>query len=137
MYTSHFYYCSLFSWPTFYPLHPEALQAAVWAPSGNALAVVKQNNIFYMRSINHKMEEVTNTGVVGEIYHGVADWLYRGMVTNYNTRSFYFFSEKILKKTECLWFSPDGAYLVFLTLNDTQVRCSLVTYPNLVVPVGA
>ena len=35
--------------------------------------------------------------------------------------NFRLFSEKILKKTECLRFSPDGAYLVFLTLNDTQV----------------
>ena len=68
----------LCSWPSFYPLLPEPLQAAVWSSTGSALALVKQNNIFYMRSINHKMEEVTSSGTVGGIYHGVTDWLYRG-----------------------------------------------------------
>ena len=68
----------MFSWPSFYPLQSEPLQAAVWSTVGSALAVVKQNNIFYLRSMNHQLEEVTSSGVAGEIYHGVADWLYRG-----------------------------------------------------------
>ena len=72
------YNVQLCSWPTFYHLLAEPLQAAVWSSAGSALALVRQNNIFYMRSINHKMEEVTSSGTVGEIYHGVTDWLYRG-----------------------------------------------------------
>ena len=43
------------------------------------MALVRDNNIFYRESMEHKLEKMTTTGEVGSVYHGVTDWLYRGM----------------------------------------------------------
>ena len=40
--------------------------------------MVKDNNIYYRESMEHKMEKVTTSGEVGTVYHGVPNWLYRG-----------------------------------------------------------
>ena len=43
------------------------------------MALVRDNNIFYRQSMDHKLEKMTTTGEVGSVYHGVTDWLYRGI----------------------------------------------------------
>ncbi|XP_023289115.1 venom dipeptidyl peptidase 4 [Orussus abietinus] len=53
------------------------LQLAVWAPKGNALVYVKQNNIFYRPEAEVPLDyQITTTGVFGTIYNGVPDWVY-------------------------------------------------------------
>lgn len=57
----------------------DRLQSVTWAPKGNALAFVKDNDIYYRpfanASQNHR---ITNTGVFGVVYNGVPDWVYEG-----------------------------------------------------------
>ena len=68
----------LYSWPHWVPAQLSSVQAAVWSPVGSAMAMVKDNNIFYRESMEHKMEKVTTSGEVGTVYNGVPDWLYKG-----------------------------------------------------------
>ncbi|KAL2712952.1 venom dipeptidyl peptidase 4 isoform X2 [Vespula squamosa] len=53
------------------------LQLATWAPTGNALIYVHQNNIFYRLEAEVPTDyQITDTGVFGTIYNGVPDWVY-------------------------------------------------------------
>lgn len=55
------------------------LQLASWAPRGNALVYVYQNNIYYRPEAEMAVDyQITDTGVVGTIYNGVPDWVYEG-----------------------------------------------------------
>ena len=73
-------YC-LYSWPHWVPAQLGSVQAAVWSPVGSAMAVVRDNNIYYRESMDHKLEKITTTGEVGNVYHGVPDWIYRGRLS--------------------------------------------------------
>ena len=51
----------------------------MWTPTGNGLAFVFQNNIFVRNAAkNPATQQITNSGVPGKIYNGVADWVYEG-----------------------------------------------------------
>lgn len=57
------------------------LQLADWAPQGNALAYVKDNNIYYVSSFDNsqvKSIQLSNTGVLDVVYNGISDWVYEG-----------------------------------------------------------
>ena len=53
---------------------------ARWSPSGHALAVVRDNDLYYLPDIAAQAERLTNSGRQGLIFNGIADWLYEGMV---------------------------------------------------------
>ncbi|KOX67433.1 Inactive dipeptidyl peptidase 10 [Melipona quadrifasciata] len=54
-----------------------SLQLATWAPRGNALVYVYQNNIYYRPEAEVAVDyQITDTGVFGTIYNGVPDWVY-------------------------------------------------------------
>lgn len=56
-----------------------SLQLATWAPRGNALVYVHQNNIYYRPEAEVAVDyQITDTGVFGTIYNGVPDWVYEG-----------------------------------------------------------
>lgn len=56
-----------------------SVQAAVWSSVGSAMATVRDNNIYYRETMDHKLEQITTTGEVGSLYNGVPDWLYGGI----------------------------------------------------------
>ena len=56
----------------------DRLQMALWSPVGHALAVVKENDLYYLEDITAQPERLTNSGVQGLIFNGIADWLYEG-----------------------------------------------------------
>ena len=56
----------------------DRLQMALWSPVGHALAVVKDNDLYYLEDITAQPERLTRTGVQGLIFNGIADWLYEG-----------------------------------------------------------
>jgi hypothetical protein len=63
--------------------HP-LLQHVVWAPKGNALALVYRNDIYYKTSaLTSRVYRVTNTGQPGVVFNGVPDWLYEGKIRKY------------------------------------------------------
>ena len=56
-----------------------SVHAAVWSPVGSAMAMVRDNNIYYRETMDHMIEKITTTGEVGSLYNGVPDWLYGGI----------------------------------------------------------
>ena len=95
---------------------------------GSGIAVVKEANIYFLRSPGMKLERITSTGVVGSVYHGVPDWIYKGnnnYIIDYFT-SHEYIAERILRTEKCLWFSPNGEYLAFLTVNSSQVDMTMI-----------
>ncbi|XP_054009789.1 venom dipeptidyl peptidase 4-like isoform X2 [Hylaeus anthracinus] len=90
-----------------------SLQLATWAPHGNALVYVYQNNIYYRPEAEKAVDyQITDTGVFGTIYNGVPDWVYE---------------EEVFGSNKALWFSPSGTKLAFGFFNDTQTP--IITIP--------
>ncbi|EAL89855.1 prolyl dipeptidyl peptidase DppIV [Aspergillus fumigatus Af293] len=95
------------------PLAPDQsgdIQYAQWTPTGDAIAFVRDNNVFVWT--NASTSQITNDGGP-DLFNGVPDWIYE---------------EEILGDRFALWFSPDGAYLAFLRFNETGVPTFTVPY---------
>lgn len=56
------------------------LSVAKWAPTGNSVVYVLDNNIYYVSEPTNVLNAVaiTDDGVPGVIYNGVPDWVYEG-----------------------------------------------------------
>lgn len=55
------------------------LQYASFGPRGHMIVMVYNFNIYYTNGIKSiQTYRITNTGVPGVIYNGIADWLYEG-----------------------------------------------------------
>ncbi|XP_059473020.1 venom dipeptidyl peptidase 4 isoform X2 [Neocloeon triangulifer] len=89
------------------------LQLVKWSTVGNALALVRTNNIYYMKTAaNTEMIQLTSTGLPNIVYNGVPDWVYE---------------EEVLGSNDAMWFSPDGNKLAYMTFDDTNVK--VMTFP--------
>ena len=56
----------------------EQLQAVQWA--GDGVVFVRNNDIYYKPDLAvSTVRRVTDTGIVGVVYNGATDWLYRGV----------------------------------------------------------
>ncbi|TRY64286.1 hypothetical protein TCAL_02614 [Tigriopus californicus] len=80
---------------------------ATWSPTGNALAYVFRNNIYYRESPESNDVAITSTGIPGVVFNGIADWVYE---------------EEVISDTKALWFSPDNRHLAWIEFNDTEVE---------------
>lgn len=90
-----------------------SLQLATWAPRGNALVYVHQNNIYYRPEAEVAVDyQITDTGVFGTIYNGVPDWVYE---------------EEVFGSNKALWFSPSGTKLAFGYFDDSETP--IITIP--------
>lgn len=56
-----------------------SLQVVVWG-NDHALAYVQDNNVYYVPDVSSPdiVTPLTTDGVIGNIYHGVTDWIYEG-----------------------------------------------------------
>uniref|UniRef100_V5G0L2 Seprase n=1 Tax=Anoplophora glabripennis TaxID=217634 RepID=V5G0L2_ANOGL len=90
----------------------QSVQLVAWAPVGNALIYVYENNIYYKSSATSE-DSVTITSTSNFVTNGIPDWVYE---------------EEVFSSNKALWFSPDGTKLAFGRFNDTQV-------PVMVIPV--
>jgi dipeptidyl-peptidase 4 len=86
------------------------IQYAEFAPEGGAIAFVRGNNLFIHN--NSEVMQITEDGGA-DMFHGVPDWVYE---------------EEIFGDRYVLWFSPDGQYLAFLSMNETGVGTFTVPY---------
>lgn len=82
------------------------MSTCVWATNSDKLAFVRSNDV-YVRNAAGVETRLTTDGVSGEIYNGVADWVYE---------------EEILASSAALWFSPDGNKLAIVKFVDTSVE---------------
>ncbi|XP_071488052.1 A-type potassium channel modulatory protein DPP6-like, partial [Diadema antillarum] len=85
---------------------PVHLQYATWAPTNTALVFVYQNNLYYQTAVGNDPVAITDTGVEGQIFNGVPDWVYE---------------EEILDSNNAIYWYEDGTLLLFASFNDTDV----------------
>lgn len=82
------------------------ISLAVWSPTSEQVAYVKDNNIFIYSTITGQSIQVTVDGNE-YLFNGRADWVYE---------------EEILEEDVALWWSPKGDYLAYLKINDERVH---------------
>ncbi|KAF9558339.1 dipeptidyl aminopeptidase [Agrocybe pediades] len=89
------------------PSNPAKTAYATWAPTGNAIAYVTDNDLYILPSAqaNTSPIRVTNTGNAS-LFHGVPDWVYE---------------EEVFSSNYALWWSPDSTKVAFLSLDETAV----------------
>lgn len=71
------------------------------------MAFVYNNDVYYKESARSETIRITTTGLNRVVFNGHTDWLYE---------------EEILNSNKALWFSPNGASLAYLEINDTLVE---------------
>lgn len=88
------------------PGQPDAVvQLAKWSPASNAVAFVRENNLYVRLVGSQELRQVTNDG--GDNYfYGRPDWVYE---------------EEVLAGDTATWWSQDGKHLAFFRTNDTAV----------------
>ncbi|KAM3866400.1 A-type potassium channel modulatory protein DPP6-like [Diretmus argenteus] len=116
-YVASYMVCSLVT-PETWSLNPPevrnvALKFAGWGPRGQQLIFIFENNIYYRATVESRTIRLVSTGKEGVIFNGLADWLYE---------------EEILQTHIAHWWSPDGLWLAYTTINDTLV-------PKMEVPI--
>ncbi|CAG9767540.1 unnamed protein product [Ceutorhynchus assimilis] len=84
-----------------------------WAPIGNALVYVYENNIYYKENAAESTQAVaiTSTSKNEFVFNGMPDWVYE---------------EEVFSSNKALWFSGDGKKLAFIRFNDAEVNVMVV-----------
>lgn len=94
--------------PPFQIANGDEIQIAFFTPSGNGLAYIHDNNIYYLNFNEFGLPIfITNDGVPGVVYNGIPDWVYE---------------EEVLGTDAATWFSPDGRKMAFVRFDDEKVR---------------
>ncbi|XP_075449273.1 inactive dipeptidyl peptidase 10-like [Ascaphus truei] len=93
------------------------LQYAAWGPHGSQLIFIFQNDIYYQQVAGGPVLRLTSSGDSEALLNGITDWTYEA---------------EVLHSYAAHWWSPDGARLAYLSINNTHV-------PNMELPyfVGA
>ncbi|XP_050087507.1 venom dipeptidyl peptidase 4 [Anopheles aquasalis] len=93
---------------TFHVANQEEVSICIVAPTGQSLAYVKDNNVYYRAALLENTEVLLTTdGVPGIIYNGIPDWVYE---------------EEVFGTDATLWFSPDGQRLAMASFDDREVK---------------
>ncbi|CRK90577.1 CLUMA_CG004279, isoform A [Clunio marinus] len=94
--------------PEFKIANGDEIQTAFFSPTGNGIAYIQDNNVYYLTTDALEVTQtITNDGVPGIIYNGVPDWVYE---------------EEVLGGDAASWFSPNGERLAFIQFDDREVK---------------
>lgn len=88
------------------------IQYAEIAPTGDAVAFVRGNNLFIRDHATGEITQITEDGGP-DMFHGVPDWVYE---------------EEIFGSRSTFWFSPDAKFIAFLSFNETGVETFTIPY---------
>uniref|UniRef100_A0A182SC86 Dipeptidylpeptidase IV N-terminal domain-containing protein n=1 Tax=Anopheles maculatus TaxID=74869 RepID=A0A182SC86_9DIPT len=93
---------------TYHVANQEEVSICILSPTGQSLAYVKDNNVYYRESLVAAQERpLTLDGVPGVIYNGIPDWVYE---------------EEVFGTDATLWFSPNGRRLAMASFDDRDVK---------------
>ncbi|KAI9882922.1 MAG: hypothetical protein M1823_005324 [Watsoniomyces obsoletus] len=81
------------------------IQLAAWSPQSDAVAFVRDNNLFLRKMPGTEVIPVTQDGGP-ELFYGVPDWVYE---------------EEVFSGNSAMWWAEDGQYIAFLRTNETMV----------------
>jgi dipeptidyl-peptidase 4 len=94
--------------PEFKIAEGREIQIAFFPPTGNGLAFIEENNIYYLNLETLELPKVVaGDGIPGVIYNGIPDWVYE---------------EEVLGTDAASWFSPNGQKLAYIRFDDRQVK---------------
>uniref|UniRef100_A0A8D2L7V0 Dipeptidyl peptidase 4 n=1 Tax=Varanus komodoensis TaxID=61221 RepID=A0A8D2L7V0_VARKO len=85
---------------------PQDIQYISWSPVGHKLAFVWHNNIYVKETPDSPHINITTNGEENKIFNGLADWVYE---------------EEMFGTHSALWWSPNGRFLAYAEINDTDV----------------
>ncbi|XP_053349065.1 dipeptidyl peptidase 4 [Clarias gariepinus] len=85
---------------------PHEVQYLAWAPTGHKLAYVWKNNVYMKSTPSSPAQPVTSNGGL-LIKNGIPDWVYE---------------EEMFSTNHAMWWSPNGRFLAFAEINDTDVH---------------
>ncbi|KAJ7345708.1 hypothetical protein JRQ81_001658 [Phrynocephalus forsythii] len=80
---------------------PRDIQYISWSP-----AYVWHNNLYVKEAPNSPNLQITNNGEENKIFNGLSDWVYE---------------EEMFGTHSALWWSPNGTFLAYAEINDTEV----------------
>ena len=89
---------------------------ATFSPKGNAIAFVRENNLFIKNIMDEKEQQITTDGKFNEIINGAVDWVYEeefGMDNGFEWNedgskiAYYKFDESQVKQFEMTMFEND------------------------------
>ncbi|KAM4602130.1 dipeptidyl peptidase 4-like [Polymixia lowei] len=86
---------------------PHDIQYFAWAPEGNKLAFVWENNVYVKTSPTSTANQVTFSGKENLLLNGIPDWVYE---------------EEMFSSNQGLWWSPGGRFVAYAEFNDTEVH---------------
>lgn len=87
------------------------IQFAQFSPTGDSIAFIRGNDL-YVRDGNGTVHRITTDGGPDQ-FNGVPDWVYQ---------------EEVLGAASAFWYSPDGKYIAFISLNETGVGTFTIPY---------
>lgn len=91
----------------------DSIALTQWSPNSIELAYVQDNNIYlYSTKMKQTITQITNDGN-HQIFNGRPDWVYE---------------EEIFETDRTLWWSPNGKYLTFLKIDETEVEEYVIPY---------
>ena len=79
---------------------------ATFSPSGNKVAFVRDNNLYYVDLSDGKEVAITTDGKKNEIINGASDWVY----------------EEELELVQAFQWSPDGEKIAFYRFDESEVK---------------
>ena len=92
---------------------------ATFSPSGNKVAFVRANNLFYIDLETNTETQITDDGKFNHIINGATDWVY----------------EEEFAFDKAFFWSPDGKKLGFYKFDESQVKeFNMVMYEGLLYP---
>ncbi|KAL4974950.1 putative dipeptidyl-aminopeptidase B [Aspergillus desertorum] len=91
------------------PLDPDNIegrvQLALWSPKSDAIAFVRDNNLYLRKLASKRIVPITKDG--GEqLFYGVPDWVYE---------------EEVFSGNSVTWWSEDGSQIAFIRTNESAV----------------
>ncbi|CBF83695.1 protein ste13 [Aspergillus nidulans FGSC A4] len=91
------------------PLDPNNIdgrvQLALWSPKSDAIAFVRDNNLYLRKLSSERVVPITKDG--GEqLFYGVPDWVYE---------------EEVFSGNSVTWWSEDGSQIAFIRTNESAV----------------
>lgn len=91
----------------------DRIALADWSSNSDNIAYIQDNDIFiYSTSQQKTVSRVTSDGS-SQVFNGKPDWVYE---------------EEVLESDKALWWSPDGSYLAFLKIDETEVNEFTIPY---------
>lgn len=81
------------------------IQLASWSPQSDAIAFVRDNNLFLRKLSSSSVTQITTDGGPNYFY-GVPDWVYE---------------EEVFSGNSATWWAEDGKYIAFLRTNESEV----------------